>query len=57
MGFNLITIFILKTQEQQCDKKLNNLIQTASNVGERIPVNNSEDFLTAKIKETEKIIK
>lgn len=47
----------LNAQEQECNKKLKGLIVTANNHAERIPVTNSQEFLTSKIKETEKIIK
>lgn len=44
-------------QEQECNRKLKNLTLAAGNHGERMPVTNTQDFLTSKIKETETIIK
>lgn len=46
-----------KQQHQECKNKLRTLTQVASNLAERIPIVNSDSFLMAKIKETEKIIK
>ncbi|XP_037041026.1 structural maintenance of chromosomes protein 6 isoform X2 [Bradysia coprophila] len=47
----------LQAQERECDKKLKSLIATANNQSARVPITNTPEFLTAKIKETEKIIK
>lgn len=47
----------VQAQEQECNKKLKGLIATANNHAARIQVTNTQEFLTSKIKETEKIIK
>lgn len=47
----------VQAQELECSRKLKGLIQSAENQGERVSVTNTQDYLTAKIKETEKVIK
>lgn len=47
----------LQAQEQECNKKLKTLMVAATNHSERIPVTNTQEFLTSKIKETETIIR
>lgn len=56
-GYFNCVMFTLQTEEQECNKKLKSLMATANNQADRIPVTNSQEFLTSKIKETEKIIK
>lgn len=59
MQRNLKTIFrfVLQKEELDCINKMNGLVQIASKQGNRIPVTNSQEFLSAKIKETEQIMK
>ncbi|KAJ6634725.1 Structural maintenance of chromosomes protein 6 [Pseudolycoriella hygida] len=47
----------MEVEEQSCSKKLASLTASANKLTERISVTNSHDYLAAKIKETEQIIK